>query len=51
MVKNISDANTVEIAEHVNPSILGGIKVEFAGNQIDSTIVRRLNVFKITNKK
>lgn len=51
LVHRKTDATNIQITEHLDSSLLGGIKLEFAGSKLDTTIARRLNVLKTNCKK
>lgn len=42
MVKDTTDAKTVELLEEVEPSIIGGIRLSVPGYELDASIKRRL---------
>lgn len=42
MLKKQTGAQTVELNEHVNPSLIGGVKVRTSGQELDASIKRQL---------
>lgn len=51
MVRKNTGATSIELKEYVDPSILGGVKIKFIGNELDTTITRRLTLLKTNYKK
>lgn len=45
-VSRVTSASSVQLREHLDSRVLGGVKLEFAGQSIDTTIMGRLNKFK-----
>lgn len=41
-IKELTGAQTLAIREHVDPTVLGGIRIETATRQLDATFARRL---------
>lgn len=50
LIKDQTNAKNVELQELVNPTVLGGIKIDLPGQQLDMTISRRLSQLR-TNVK
>lgn len=46
-----TNANNVEIRESVDPSVIGGLKLQLPGKEMDATIARHLTVLKTRFKK
>jgi F-type H+-transporting ATPase subunit delta len=44
-------AQSVQLSEYIDPSVLGGVKVDIPGRQFDGTIARRLTMLKTNFKK
>lgn len=50
-IQKSTNADTIQLTEHLDESLLGGIKLEFAGLKLDTTIARRLNTLKTKCKE
>lgn len=46
-VKQAEGAKTVELIEHVDPSVIGGIRLELPGQELNATIKRRLQSIQL----
>ena len=44
MITDTTGAKTIELEEHIDPSVLGGVRIDIPGRQLDGTIARRLNL-------
>ncbi len=42
-IKELTGAKTLEIREHIDPSVLGGIRIETPSQRLDATFARRLS--------
>lgn len=51
LVKNNTGADQVQLREYADPSVLGGVRLEFTGSELDTTIARRLTKLKTNFKK
>jgi F0F1-type ATP synthase delta subunit len=51
LVKNSTKADQVQLREYTDSSVLGGVKLEFTGSELDTTIARRLTKLKTNFKK
>jgi F0F1-type ATP synthase delta subunit len=51
LVKNSTEADQVQLREYTDSSVLGGVKLEFTGSELDTTIARRLTKLKTNFKK
>ena len=51
LVRQNIDADDVQLRVEIDSSLLGGLRLEFAGSEIDTTIARRLTALKINYKK
>lgn len=51
LVRDNTDAKQVQLREYIDPSVLGGVKLEFTGSELDTTIARRLIKLKTNFKK
>lgn len=51
LVKQDTNAKHVQLKEYVDPSVIGGVKLEFTGSELDATIARRLMKLKTNYKK
>lgn len=51
LVKSNTGADNVQLREYADPSVLGGVKLEFTGSELDTTIARRLTKLKTNFKK
>lgn len=50
LIKNRTNAKNVELQQSVDSTVLGGIKIDLPGQQLDMTIARRLTLLR-TNVK
>jgi F0F1-type ATP synthase delta subunit len=50
-VKKETNATTVSLSSHVEPAVLGGVKISIPGRELDQTIARQLTVLKTRFKK
>jgi F0F1-type ATP synthase delta subunit len=46
LTRRETDATNVQLREHLNPSVIGGVKLGFPGSELDMTIARRLTMLK-----
>jgi len=51
LIRKTTDAKNIQLDEHLDTSLLGGVKLEFAGSKLDTTVTRRLNTLKTNYKK
>jgi F-type H+-transporting ATPase subunit delta len=51
MIRHQTGAASVELSEHVDASVLGGIKLELPGRELDNTIARKLTGLRTNYKK
>ena len=51
LVRQNIDTEDVQLRAEIDSSLLGGLRLEFAGSEIDTTIARRLTALKINYKK
>lgn len=51
LVKESSDAKQIQLNEFIDPSLIGGAKIEFAGSKLDTTIAHKLTALKTKSKK
>lgn len=51
LIKTTGHAKQIQLKEHIDSSLIGGVKVEFAGSKFDATIARRLTTLKTNSKK
>ncbi len=51
LVRQNVDADDVQLRTDIDPSLLGGLRLEFAGSEIDTIIARRLTALKTNYKK
>ncbi len=51
LVRQNVDADDVQLRTEIDSSLLGGLRLEFAGSEIDTTIARRLTALKTNYKK
>lgn len=42
MIKDATDARTVELIEKVEPAIIGGVRLSIPGRELDATVRKRL---------
>lgn len=51
LIKKTTNATSIQLKECIDPSVLGGVKLEFTGFELDTTIARRLTKLKTNYKK
>lgn len=51
LVKDETGAEHVQLSQFVDPSVLGGIKLDLPGQQYDGTIARKLLTLRTSNKE
>lgn len=51
LIRRNTDATKIRLTEHLDPSVLGGVKLKFTGTELDTTIARRLTTLKTNYKK
>ena len=51
LIRKSTKATKIRLKEHLDPSVLGGIKLKFTGSELDTTIARRLTTLKTNYKK
>lgn len=51
LIRRNTDATKIRLNEHLDPTVLGGVKLRFTGTELDTTIARRLTTLKINYKK
>lgn len=51
LVKDETGAEHVQLSQFVDPSVLGGIKLDLPGQQFDGTIARKLLTLRTGNKE
>lgn len=51
LIHKTTDATQIQLTECLDSNLLGGIKLEFAGSKLDTTITRRLNTLKTNCKE
>ena len=51
MITEQTGAQKVELCQFVDPRLLGGVKVDLPGLQLDATIARRLTLLRTNYKK
>lgn len=51
LIRGTTDAKNVQLEEHLDSGLLGGVKLEFAGSKLDTTVARRLNILKTNCKR
>jgi F0F1-type ATP synthase delta subunit len=51
MVKDKTHATTIELQQFIEPTLLGGVKLDLPGMQLDNTISRRLTTLRTNVKK
>jgi F-type H+-transporting ATPase subunit delta len=51
MVTKQTTAKTVELNQFIDPTVLGGVRIDIPGRQLDATIFRRLSLLTTNNKK
>jgi F-type H+-transporting ATPase subunit delta len=50
LIKDQTNAKNVELQQSIDPTVLGGVKIDLPGQQLDMTIARRLTLLR-TNVK
>lgn len=51
LIKDQTGAKTIQLQQFIDPSVLGGVKVDIPGQQIDTTIAHRLTTLRTNVKK
>jgi len=51
LIHRNTDATKIRLTEHLDPSVLGGVKLEFTDTELDTTIAKRLITLKTNYKK
>lgn len=51
LIKERTSAKIIELEQHIDPTVLGGFKIDLPGLKMDATIAHRLNVLRTSLKK
>ena len=51
LIKEQTNARTIELRQFIDPKVLGGVKIDLPGLQMDTTIARRLTTLRTNVKK
>lgn len=51
LVKRSTKARSVQLTQFIDPTVLGGVKIDLPGQQLDTTIARRLTALRTNVKK
>lgn len=51
MIKETVHATTIELQQFIEPSLLGGVKIDLPGMQLDNTVAYRLKTLRTNVKK
>jgi F-type H+-transporting ATPase subunit delta len=51
LIKSETNARSVELARFIDPTVIGGVKIDLPGEQFDGTIARRLTTLRMNVKK
>jgi F0F1-type ATP synthase delta subunit len=51
LIKERTNAKTIELEQYIDPAVLGGFKIDLPGLKMDATIAHRLNVLRTSLKK
>lgn len=51
LIKEQTNARTIELRQFIDPKVLGGVKIDLPGLQMDTTIARRLTIYRTNVKK
>jgi F-type H+-transporting ATPase subunit delta len=51
LIKDQTNAKTIELKQFIDPSVLGGFKIDLPGLQMDATISHRLTTLRTNLKK
>ena len=51
LIKNQTKATKIELASQIDPSVIGGVKINLPGYELDQTIAHQLTVLKTRFKK
>ncbi len=51
LIRGTTDAKHVRLEEHLDSSLLGGVRLEFSGSKLDTTVARRLSTLKTNCKR
>lgn len=43
MITQTTGARTIELSQHIDAAVLGGVRIDIPGRQLDGTIARRLH--------
>jgi F-type H+-transporting ATPase subunit delta len=50
LAKSMFSAKQVELRDTIDPSVIGGVKIDFAGFQLDNTIKQKLTALRANHK-
>lgn len=50
MIETATHAKTIELEQRIDPSVLGGVRIDIPGRQLDGTISRRLSQLTTTKE-
>lgn len=45
-IKKVVDADSLQLREYIDASVLGGVRINLPGRRFDGTILRKLNALK-----
>lgn len=51
LIASQTKAKTIDLESHIDPSVLGGVKISLPGYELDQTIAHQLTVLKTRFKK
>lgn len=51
LVKGLAGAKDVVVTAEVDPSVLGGVKIQTPGHELDATVAKKLHALKTRYKK
>ncbi len=51
LIQTETKATSVELVQFIDPTVIGGVKIDLPGEQFDGTIARRLTTLRMNVKK
>jgi F-type H+-transporting ATPase subunit delta len=51
LIKNQTNANTIELSQFIDPSVIGGVRIDLPSSRMDGTIARKLTTLRMNVKK
>jgi F-type H+-transporting ATPase subunit delta len=50
LTKKTFKASHIELRDHIDPTVIGGVRIDFAGLQLDNTIKQKLTALRANHK-